>query len=98
VGTWEQVTDTNIVDVDTLNFAVANSECLNATDSSRSDCYGTTTPGTTADDAEPNDLLVIVREIRITMTGKSVADNDLSFTLDQVVDLPNDRAIEVRTP
>lgn len=98
VGTWEQVTDTNVVDVDTLTFAVANTECLNATDSSRSDCYGTTTPGTTADDAEPDDLLVIVREVRISMTGKSVDDNALTFTLDQVIDLPNDRAIKVRTP
>jgi len=95
-GTWVQVTDPDLVAVDSLDFSVNNSECRNMTDSGRSDCYGTATPGDATDDAIAGDLLVMVREVTITLNGHAVDESDLTYELSQVVDLPNNRVIEVR--
>lgn len=95
-GTWVQVTDPELVNIDSLSFNLNNSTCLNMSDSGRSDCYGTTTPSDTSDDPITGDLLIIVREVAIAMTGHAVDDSDLTFTLNQVVDLPNDRSIQVQ--
>lgn len=86
-GEWERVTDPELVDIERLEFT-PSSECRNVTDPDHKDC-GTNVPAV-------GDMLVVVRKVDIAMTGKSRHDDALTFTLDQTVELPNDRTIEVQ--
>jgi prepilin-type N-terminal cleavage/methylation domain-containing protein len=88
-GSWQKVTDPDVVDIYELTFSQANTVCRNIS-------TGTETSGSVCSGASAGDLLVITRQVEITMKGRSVDDSDLTFSLDQVVDLPNDRTIEVQ--
>jgi len=92
-GAWQDLTDGDIVNINSLTFGLASTGQRNVTDGTRNDFACAT--GTNDDDPDIDDLIIEVREVQISMTGASTNDVNLTFTLEQVVDLPNDRAFFV---
>ena len=93
------MTDTNVVNISALTFGLASTQCMNITDATRDDCNAAFTPADNSDDATPadatddpitGDILIEVREVQINVTGAAADDANLTFTLNKVVDLPND--------
>lgn len=100
-GSWSPITSSDVVNITNLSFSEAATECHNVTDASRGDCNGAFTPGDTTDDTTPadssdnpvsGDLLIVVREVHINMSGAHPDYGDAVINLSQTVDLPNDRA------
>ena len=97
-GVWANVTDANLIEVTSLNFDLANSSCLNASepnlvddngdgaidDAAEYDCYVTVPPvGSSEATAES-------REVRITVTARLANDNATQATASQSVTVRND--------
>jgi type IV pilus assembly protein PilW len=99
-GTWEDLTDSDIISVDTLTFSLVNSMCINnrepdevdndgdgtIDDADEMDCY-TDTPGT-------GDITTEVLQITINISASLVNDSDVKMNMSQVVRVRNDRVRE----
>lgn len=103
-GSWSAITSADVVNITSLSFSEAASQCRNITEASRSDCNAAFTPGDTSDDAtsadttdDPvsGDLLIVVREVSIDMSGSNPDHGDSVIDLSQTIDLQNDRAYQV---
>jgi len=97
-GTWEDVTDPNLIEITELTFDLANSQCLNGTEPNALDddadgvideddefnCYVTVPPnGSDAVTAETRELLV-------TVTGRLAGDTSTQVSGSQSVRIRND--------
>jgi|GEM_PF-2352993 len=89
-GSWQAVTDPDLTEVIALSFTL-NGECENLTEVSRSDCYAATPSSITP---VTDDLIVEIRDVQITLTGRSVDDSSLTQTLTQKVSVGNNRIYE----
>ena len=84
-GEWEDVTDPNVIEITQLTFDLSNSQCLNSSEPNEEDdngdgsiddpaeqnCYVTIPP------AGSNEVTMETREVRITLTGRLAADNEV---------------------
>ena len=94
--TWLDVTDGAVVTVETLNFALNFSACLNTAEPNEIDDDGDSTTDE-ADEADcytvapsTGDITTETREITITLVGSLVADPDVRVSLTQNVRVRND--------
>jgi prepilin peptidase dependent protein B len=97
-GTWENVTDPNLINITELTFDLGNSQCLNASepngidnngngtvdDASELDCYATIPANASGD------ITVETREVTIRVTGSLAADASVQATATQSVRVRND--------
>lgn len=93
-GTWESVTNPNIVNVTALQFTQVNTNCLNVTsgDSWQSSCSDTTFTGPPAYVAPTaGDVMVESRQINISITGELYGDSSVSMSTVESVKVRNDR-------
>ena len=94
--TWLDVTDGATVTVETLNFALNMSACVNVSEPDLVDDNG----NSTVDDAaeldcyitapSAGDITVETREITITLVGSLASDSDVRMTMSQSVRVRND--------
>ena len=90
-GEWALISEPGVANITGLGFTLASTTCTNITDAGRNDCDGTLTPADATDDPVSGNLMVVVREVAITLSGQSARDPEQTMTLTKVVDLPNDR-------
>jgi type IV pilus assembly protein PilW len=97
-GTWENVTDPNLIEITDLSFDLANSQCLNGAepnaadddadgvidDEDEFDCYVTVPPNGS------NAVTVETRELLVTVTGRLAGDVSTEATGSQSVKVRND--------
>lgn len=97
-GTWEDVTDPNLIEITNLDFDLANSKCLNASEpngedddadgtideADEEDCYATVPP------VGSEEATVETREVVITVTGRLAADTSTEATVTQTIRVRND--------
>lgn len=99
-GTWQSVTDPDVVNITKMQFSLRNTECMNITDSSRNDCEHAFTG--TDDGAKPNpvadDILLVVREVKVVLEGQAPDYSDTVVSMSQTIDLPNPKAYLVPGP
>ncbi len=92
-GTWEDLTDGDLISVDKLEFSLLNSVCINtnepdgvgADDAVEADCY-TTIPINGSGDVTTETL-----QINISIEASLVSDSEVKVQMDQVVRVRNDR-------
>ncbi|PKI14281.1 PilW family protein [Colwellia sp. 12G3] len=90
-GTWEDLTDGDLISVDTLTFSLASSVCINtnepdgvgADDDVEADCY--TTPATAGN------ITVETLQINISIEASLVSDSEVKVQMNQIVRVRNDR-------
>jgi len=102
-GTWQNVTDPNLIEITGLTFDLAGSQCLNASEpngedddvdgtideADEYDCYATVPPnGSLEATAE-------TRAVLVTITGRLADDTSTQITASQTVRVRNDQ-IRVR--
>lgn len=99
VGTWEDLTDGDLISVDTLTFSLLNSVCINTNEPDgldnngdgvvdedvETDCY-TTIPANAS-----GDITVETLQINITIEASLVSDSDVKVQMNQIVRVRNDR-------
>lgn len=85
-GDWEAITN-DTIEITTLRFDNSDSRCINLSNGS-TNC----TPGA-ADYVAPGagDVLEWIRQIDITLSGRSVSNNEVARTLIETVRVRNDR-------
>jgi prepilin peptidase dependent protein B len=97
-GTWENVTDPNLIEITNLNFDLSGSECLNASEpndedddgdgdvdeADEYDCYATVPP------VGSEEATTEAREIVVSVTGRLSADTTTQITATQTVRVRND--------
>ena len=97
-GTWQEVTDPDLIQITALNFDLANSQCLNASEPDGLDDNG---DGAIDDRDEMNcymnvpangssEVTLESREVTITVNGRLVGDNSVQATMSQTVRVRND--------
>lgn len=97
-GTWENVTDPNLIEITTLNFDLSGSQCLNGAEPNGIDDDA---DGTVDDDDEfdcyvdvpaaaSNDATAETRELLITVVGRLVQDTSTQIQASQSVKIRND--------
>ena len=96
--TWLDVTDGNLIDVNTLNFSLGSSECLNTAEpngvdddangtidnSEEADCYAQVPA------AASGDITVETRQVTVSVTGALINDANTILTLTEDVRVRND--------
>lgn len=99
-GTWEAVTDSKSVTIDSLTFSFAGSKCLNTNTSgawtanaasTTPVCADNTASGYTAPTAGDN--LVEIRQLTISVTAHHVDDASVKIEFDESVKLRNNRIV-----
>jgi len=94
---WEDITDSTGVVVDTLNFSIAY-QCWNAETSSSSSsqaCASGQSVYDTAAAASTKSDLVEVRDVSINLVGHHISDALTTMSLSQSVKVRNDRVLTV---
>jgi type IV pilus assembly protein PilW len=97
-GTWQDVTDPNLVEITALNFDLSNSLCLNVSEPNGEDDDA---DGTVDEDDEAdcyanvpangsNEPTVETKEVVITITGRLAADTSTGVTASQTIRVRND--------
>ena len=97
-GTWQNVTDPNLIEITALNFDLGNSQCLNATEPNGDDDDG---DGTVDEDDEADCYATIpangsgeataeTRELVVTVSGRLANDTSTQMTATQTVKVRND--------
>jgi len=98
-GTWEDLTDSEVISVDALEFTLENSVCLNTRepdgidndaangidDDAEIDCY------VQAPTAASGDVTVETLQIQINITASLVNDSAVKVQMSQIVRVRNDR-------
>jgi type IV pilus assembly protein PilW len=90
-GVWTPMSDAEQATITGLTFSLASTGCDNVTNAARLDCFGTATPSDASDDPVTGDTIVVVREVSIRLAGQSVIEPELTTTLEQTVNIANDR-------
>jgi len=99
---WVDVTDGDSVTVETLNFSLGASECLNSRepdgldndgtngvdDAAETDCYATVPV------AGSDDITIETRQVTITIAGRLTGAPDVRAVLTQDVRVRNDLVLE----
>ncbi len=80
-GDWEPLSSDGVVEVTSLTLSSADTQCINA------NTFGNCATGTPA----KGDVLVSVREIDVTLTGRLQGDAAVTRTLTETVRVRNDR-------
>jgi len=97
-GTWQNVTDPNLIQITSLNFDLSNSQCLNASEPNtvdddgdgaideldEFDCYATVPPNGS------EEATVETREVVVTVTGQLASDASSQVTATQSIRVRND--------
>ncbi len=97
-GTWQNVTDPDLIEITALNFDLSNSQCLNASepntqdddgdgtidDDDEADCYATVPPNGS------NEATMESREVVITIAGRLANDTSTQMTATQTIRVRND--------
>ena len=97
-GTWQDVTDPDLIEITQLTFDMANSQCLNASEPNtldddadgtvdeddEFDCYATVPPNGS------NEVTAETRELLVTVTGRLAADTSTQVSASQSVRVRND--------
>ncbi|MGD8339908.1 MAG: prepilin-type N-terminal cleavage/methylation domain-containing protein [Gammaproteobacteria bacterium] len=97
-GTWQNVTDPNLIEITALSFDLANSQCINAMepDGEDNDADGT------IDEADEADCYAVVpangsgdataetRELLISVSGRLANDTSTQMTATQTIKVRND--------
>lgn len=93
-GTWESLTDSNTIIIDTLTFDTNGTKCLNTTTNAQWDsiCLDASSPAPSGY-AAPNtgDILVETRQIRILLGGHLKGDAAVKKKIQASVRVRNDR-------
>ena len=87
VGSWENILDSDNVEITSLTFNDANSQCLN--DSTDTSYSGTCATAVAAGDVGSGDTAVEIRQIDITLLGRVNGDTDVTKTLTGSVKVRN---------
>ncbi len=93
-GTWESLTDSDTIIVDTLTFDIDGTKCLNTTTNAQWDsiCLDASSPAPSGYVASSTgDILVETRQIRITLEGHLKGDASVRKTIQTSVRVRNDR-------
>lgn len=99
VGTWESLTDSNVISIDVLQFSLLNSVCINTRepdgvdndgvngvdDPAEMDCYAN------APLAASGDITTETLQINIRLEASLVSDSFVKTQMNQVVRVRNDR-------
>lgn len=98
INNWQDLTDSNVINVSALTFSETDSQCLDATTTtSWTFAAGDTVPpcDSTAANyaAASNDTLAETRQITITITANHVKDTTLTRTLTETVLVRNNRIL-----
>ena len=101
-GTWEDITDGDVISVDTLTFSLENSVCINTREPNDIDDDGSAGTDDTAEmncydiNQEPDsgDITTETLQITINITASLVSDSDVKMNMSQVVRVRNDRVRE----
>lgn len=97
-GTWQDVTDPDLIEITALNFDLANSQCLNSSEPNQIDddgdgdideddeydCYQTIPP------AGSGEVTLESREVMITVSGRLAGDASVQASAAQTVRVRND--------
>jgi prepilin peptidase dependent protein B len=97
-GSWQSITDSRQVAVETLTFDLAGSRCLNVTASQswQGNEAGTVIPACIDEDAvgyeaTDGDILIESRRININMVGRHAADANTQLALSESITVRNNR-------
>ena len=97
-GTWQNVTDPNLIEITALNFDLGNSQCLNSSEPNNED---DDVDGTIDEDDEADCYVTIppvasgeptteTREVVVTVSGRLANDTSVQMTATQTVRVRND--------
>ncbi len=95
-GSWANLTDDELINIDELKFDLVDSACINTAEPNDIDDDG---DGTVDNDAEANcysvppssgDITTETRQVEITVTGSLAADSFVRRTVSQTVRVRND--------
>ena len=101
-GTWEDLSDSDVISIDSLTFSLEDSVCINTRepdgvdndsangidDTAEMDCY------TNIPTAASGDITTETLQITINISSSLVSDSDVKMQMSQVVRVRNDRVRE----
>lgn len=100
-GTWQPVTDDTIINITSLSFSDAGSECLNTSEPDGLDEVDAADADTVVDNEEEYDCITVAadsgevtvetRQITITIEGKLATDPSVQALVTQTVRVRNDK-------
>ena len=95
-GTWGDLTDPNLIDIDELTFNIGDSACINVSEPNQLDDDGDSTVDEDQErdcyDVPPSsgDITTETRQVKITVVGSLVSDASVKRTIEQTVRVRND--------